>query len=235
MEDKKLKKTPDEILELLVVIMLGVTAILTAWSSWVSALHGSNQAENYTTSNNLAAEGNSEYNSGVQLMMQDMLLYNEINNLSIDLHFAQQRGDSAAIENIQWKLDELMYNNMSEEMYNAYDWAALESETRGETVSPFDKEDFVDSYFAAANELIYESDELLAQGNQDNLNSDAYGLSTVLYSVALFLLGITATFRNYKNKRAVFMVAMAAFLIATVYMLTVPMPTGFSFGNFLGA
>ena len=36
---EKQKKTFDEMLELVVVIMLGVTALLTAWASWVGALH----------------------------------------------------------------------------------------------------------------------------------------------------------------------------------------------------
>lgn len=34
-------------LELLVAIMLGLTAVLTAWASWQDSLYGGNQAEKY--------------------------------------------------------------------------------------------------------------------------------------------------------------------------------------------
>jgi hypothetical protein len=53
MSEAKPKMTRDALLELLVVILLGVTALL---ASWVGSLHGGNQATNYTTSNNLEAE-----------------------------------------------------------------------------------------------------------------------------------------------------------------------------------
>ena len=64
----KKKLDMDKLTELIIVIMLGVTALLTAWASWIGSLHGGNQATNYATSNNLASEGNSEYNAGVQQM-----------------------------------------------------------------------------------------------------------------------------------------------------------------------
>ena len=232
MSKVKEKRTRDEILELIVVIMLGVTALLTAWSSWVSALHGSNQAQNYTTSNNLASEGNSEYNAAIQSLMQDMMLYNEINGLMIDQHFAESKGDTDEAEKIEWKIDELMTGNMSEELAEAFDWAMAEANTRGESVSPFDKDGFVDSYFETANDLIAGADDLLQKGNADNGNSDAYALSTVIFSVVLFLLGITGTFKNEKNKRTILIIAGVAFLIAAAYMLSVPMPRDFNMFNF---
>lgn len=60
-EEKEKKKKREDLVELFVVVMLGITALLTAWASWIGSLHGGNQATNYATSNNLAAEGNAEY------------------------------------------------------------------------------------------------------------------------------------------------------------------------------
>ena len=59
---KKPLLSPQKI-EILVAIFLGITALLTAWATWIGSLHGGNQATNYTKSNNLASEGNSEYNA----------------------------------------------------------------------------------------------------------------------------------------------------------------------------
>jgi len=229
MEKEKLKEKQ---LELLVVIMLGITAILTAWASWISSVHGANSTTNYAKSNNLASEGNSEYNAGAQYLMQDMLLYNEINNLSIDLHFAEKRGDKDAIESLEWKIEELMDANMSAELTAAYNWALEESATLGRTVSPFEDETFLDSYFTKAMELLGESETVLAAGQKDSADSDAFGLATVIYTVALFMLGITNSFKDTKSKIAVFGIAIGAFLIATTYMLFLPMPTDFNIFSF---
>lgn len=234
-EKKKKKKGLDEILELVVVILLGVTAVLTAWASWIGALHGGNQATNYTRSNNLASEGNSEYNAGVQSMTQDMLLYNEVTSMEIDLLFAELNGEEDEIARLTWKIEELVKNNMSEEFYDAYEWARAQVEVAGETVSPFEKEGFADSYFITANELLEESEEILTQGQQDNQNGDSFGLVSVIYSVVLFLLGIVGTFKGQKNRIAVIGIAGVAFIVATIYMFTLPMPTGFSLGSFFGA
>ena len=59
-------------IEIIVAILLGATALLTVWATWIGSLHGGNQSTNYTKSNNIAAEGNSEYNAGVQLYLSDM-------------------------------------------------------------------------------------------------------------------------------------------------------------------
>ena len=76
----KRKRTKDEWIEIIVAIFLGITALTSAWASWIGSLHGGNQATNYTTSNNLAAEGNSMFNEASQNLMQDMMLWNEISS-----------------------------------------------------------------------------------------------------------------------------------------------------------
>ena len=90
----------------------------------------------------------------------------------------------------------------------------------------------IDSYFAEAQNKISEADELLEQGKKDNANGDAFGLVTVIYSVVLFMLGIVGMFKNIPNRMFILIVAIAAFVFATIYMFTIPMPTGFSMGSF---
>jgi hypothetical protein len=181
-------------LELVIVIMLGVTALLMAWASWIGALHGGNQAGNYTLSNNLAAEGNSEYNAGIQALMQDTLVYNEVNGLDIDLIFAEEQGDEAEVERLQWKLEEMIEGNMTPELQEAYNWSIEQYNATGETVTPFMMEGFVEAYFEPALELLEESQAKLDQGSTDNQNDDSFGLVTVVYSVVLFMLGIAGVF-----------------------------------------
>jgi hypothetical protein len=220
------------ILEVLIVVMLGITALLTAWASWQDALHSGNQASNYTQSNNLAAEGNSEYNAGVQTLMQDMLAYNEYNSMNIDYTFAEESGNALEMERLEWKLDEFATASISPELMQAIEWAWDQSDNGGQTVSPFDQEGFTDSYFTAANDLLAQSQEKLSEGEADNKRADSFGLVTVIYSVVLFLLGIAGTFKGSGTKMAVVVVSLVAFVLASGYMLMIPLPTGFDIMSF---
>ena len=243
----KAKKTPDDIIELIVVIMLGITALLTAWASWIGSLHGGNQATSYTTSNNLASEGNSEYNAGVQQMNQDMLLWNDISDMQMEISFARTGGDDATVEKVCYQLFYKLDENLTERMAEVIGWNYILSEEEandpGGTVlawmekdkaysSPFFDEEYVAGYFETANDLLAQSQEELENGKRANANGDAFGLVTVIYSVVLFLLGIVSSFNITKNKIAIVTISLVAFLFATVFMFTIPMPTGFSIGSF---
>ena len=102
-------------------------------------------------------------------------------------------------------------------------------------VSPFFDEEYVAGYFTTANELLAESQEVLERGKAANASGDAFGLVTVIYSIVLFLLGIVSTFSKTTNKYALIAISVVAFLFATIYMITLPMPDGFSLGSFYGA
>ena len=224
------EKTPisEEKLEVLIAILLGVTAILTAWAGWVGSLHGGNQATNYTQSNNLSSMGNSMYNEAAQDYMQDMLLWNTIYDYAFDVEIAELNNKTAEAELIQEKIDKLIQDNCSERFAEAIDWALSQEED----VSPFEMEGYVDGYFAEANAVLEEADALLEEGKTDNANGDAYGLVTVIYSLVLFLLGIVGIFKKIPNRVLIAVFACVCLLLATIYMLTIPMPTGFNLMSF---
>ena len=222
------KRSKEEIIEIVVAILLGITVLATAWASWIGSLHGGNQATNYTASNNMAADGNARYNEAAQALMQDMMLWNEISDARIEYTFAEENGNITEMEKLDWKLNQLYNDNCSDALYDAILWA----DEQEEYASPFDMEGFVDSYFEDAMLVLGESETLLEQGKQDNKNGDAFGLVTVIYSVTLFLLGIVGTFKNLPNRYIVLAVAAVGFLAATIYMVTIPMPTGFNLLSF---
>lgn len=223
-------KTPisEEKLEVVIAILLGVTAILTAWAGWIGSLHGGNQATNYTQSNNLSSMGNSMYNEAAQDLMQDMLLWNTIYDYAFDAEIAELNNKPAEAELIQTKIETLIQDNCSERFAEAIDWALAQEED----VSPFDMEGYVDGYFADANAVLEEADALLEEGKTDNANGDAYGLVTVIYSLVLFLLGIVGIFKKIPNRVVILIFACVCLVLATVYMITIPMPTGFNLMSF---
>ena len=89
-------------------------------------------------------------------------------------------------------------------------------------------EGYVDSYYEDAQAVLDEAEEYLAQGQEDNANGDRFGLVTVIFSLVLFLLGIVGIFKNLPNRKIVFLVSVVFLLVAFIYMLTIPLPKGFT-------
>ncbi|MEG2597212.1 MAG: hypothetical protein RR977_02195 [Oscillospiraceae bacterium] len=226
----RVKRTKDEILEILVVVLLGVVALLTAWATWIGSLHEGNQANNYTKSNNISADGNSRWNQAAQNLSADMALWNSITEIRIDRAFAENKGDQVETERANWKLAQLSTDSVGENLQAAINWA----DEQEEYASPFSKEGFVESYFADAQTVLDEAQAVLEQGQKDNEDGDAYGLVTVVYSIVLFLLGIAGSFKNTNNKIGVIAVSVVGMVFATAYMMTLSMPTDFSIVAYLG-
>lgn len=237
-------------IELIVAIFLGVTALATAWGSWVGSLHGGNQATNYTLSNSLQSDGNSEYNAATQNLIQDMSLWDSITSLYLDMVYYQSISDEESNTRCMWKLERLE-SNISPEFEKALSWSfenidettmmvpsfldyVFEEDmtlSDGETVAPKGTT-MKDSYYIKANKILAEAQDTLEQGKKDNSNGDAFGLATIIYSVVLFLLGIIGTFKRLPNRVIILFVSIIGFFVATIYMLMLPMPTGFDITSF---
>jgi len=215
-------------LEMLIAIFLGITAVLTAWATWIGSLHGGNQATNYTKSNNAASDANSMYNEAFQQFVSDSMVWNMVTDYRFDMTLADMKGDKEQVELIDEKIDKILEDSCSEEFAEAVNWA-FEQE---DEVTPFMKEGFLDSYYADAEAKYEEAQALLKEGMQDNKNGDTYNLVTVIYSLVLFLLGIIGIFKNIPNRFAVFVVAVILLILAVIFMVRIPMPTGFSLGSF---
>lgn len=206
------------LIEIIVVILLGITAVATAWSSWQEGLHGSQQDQKYTMANNLNAEANSSYNEGMQNYNQDLIIWNDISGLYIDQAFAEEKGDTEEVEKIKYKIDQIMGDNLHEDFLNAILWANKQSDD----ISPFDNEELFEFYFERSDKLFAEAEAMMAAGNENNTNGDHQGLVSVIYAVVLFLLGINSTFKQLVPKYIILGVSCVGFTVATVFMFTIP-------------
>ncbi|MBQ0042152.1 MAG: hypothetical protein KBS85_02350 [Lachnospiraceae bacterium] len=259
-KEKKAFKLSEDKLELIIAIFLAVTAFLTAWAGWIGSLHGGNQATNYAVSNNLSSEGNSVYNDAEMKLMQDMLTWNEISEYQLEILYADaciaddpenedkyldQKSLAAyklyytCVDNFtedkQYFAEAIGFDceaaaNAGDKADFAIDW--LYNNSGVADVSPFNDSEFVDEYYSEALGILSESNAKLEEGKSDNQRGDSFNLVTVFYSVVLFLLGIAGTFKKLPGRTLVTCAAIVCFLLATVYMFTIPMPTGFNFGSF---
>ena len=216
----------DQILEVVIAIGLGIAAFLTAWATWIGSLHAGLQATHFTESNNLSSKTSAMYIQSSELLLKDIMTWNSIQNYVFDAELAQEQGDTRKVELLQKKVMALR-EGCTDEFNEALQWA-LENEK-----SPFEEEGFAESYFTDAIEGVEAANAKLAEGKQDNQNSDTYGLVTVIYSIVLFLLGIAAIFKHFPNRVAVVAIAIGFLVLDTIFMLTIPMPKGFSLSNYL--
>ena len=214
-------------LETVVAILLGVTTLLSAWASWIGHLHGGIQSINFTESTRMASRGTAEYNLGMQLYLSDYMAWNVAKDYYYELELAKLDNDQSKIDLIRQKIDSFEKQNASEILAEGVKWM----EENGED-NPFKMPGMSEKYFASAQKSVDRSQELLDEGKRDNTKGDSYLLVTVIYSLTLFLLGIIGTFKNMPNRIAVLAIAFACLVFAFIYMCTIPLPTGFGYGNY---
>ncbi len=214
-------------LETVVAVFLGITTLLSAWASWIGHLHGGLQSINFTSSNNTASQGTTEYNYGMQLYLADYMSWNTAKDYYYDLEAAKLEGNQTKVKLLNEKIEKFKKENVSEILAEAIKWMEENNED-----NPFNMPGMEEKYFSSAKKTVAESQKLLEEGKRDNTKGDSYMLVTVLYSLVLFLLGIVGTFKDLPNRIAVLSIAVFCLVFAFFYMCTIPLPTGFSQMNF---
>ena len=105
------------------------------------------------------------YNAGVQQMNQDMLLWNDVSDMQMEIIFAQGSEDTNTVEKVCYQLLYKLDENLSERMAAEIGWNYYLSEedyadptttvlawmeTDAAFTSPFFSEDYVNGYFETA-------------------------------------------------------------------------------------
>ncbi len=204
--------------ELMIAILLGITAVITAWAAWQGSLYDSTQAKYYTLGNATLADGNARWNEASQTLAQDMNTWNQISALQVDLDYAEYRGDADTAEASKYKLDMLMYG-VSDELAAAIEWANAQENY----ATPFEMDGFIDSYYEDATAVMDEGYAQIDQGDEANNWADKQGLVSVILAVVLFMLGIVGVFQSKKTKIIIVSVSVVALLFGVALMLQVPL------------
>lgn len=216
----------EKILEIVRAVLLAITTLLTAWATWIGSLHTGLQETHFTESNNTMSSAIAMYTDASQMVVQDAEVWASIQNYALDEKAAREEGDETRAQVARAKIEALQ-EMCSPELKAAIDWALQTGK------SPFEKEGYAESYYKDAKDLVKEAQDILATGKQDNLNSDRYGLVSVVYALVLFLLGITGTFKHNPNRIGIMATAVLLLAIGLVLMFSIPMPAGFDLLHFL--
>lgn len=206
-------------LQLLIVILLGIVSLATAYASFQAALYGGIQASAYSKGGAQQTEAESLYLEANQQYLQDAQILTRMTELSIEM----DSSDPVIAELASAKFDSLIFQAVSPDLQAAIDWSVVENDANPDVyVSPQDSEDYQYALFGAWADLDDESAAQLAKGDEANGLGDRLTLNTVLMAVALFLLGIAAVLRNRQAQWVLIGVGSGIFLLAFVLTLGVP-------------
>ena len=206
-------------LELVIAILLGIVSIATAYASFQAALYGGAGATAYAIGGNLSTEAESLYLEGNQQYQQDNTLWNDLTLLTIDINGT----DEAAAALAQEKYDTLVFQSVSEDLQGAIDRAAAQTEADPDFFySPLDDEEYQAVLFAAYGDTKAASEATIAKGDNYNTLSDKLTLYTVLMSISLFLLGVSALVSQARTQVVLIGTSVVIFAVSLVLALLVP-------------
>ncbi|MGN6273622.1 MAG: hypothetical protein ACTHMQ_11120 [Protaetiibacter sp.] len=205
--------------ELVIVVLLGVVSVATAYASFQSALYDGMQAAAYSEGQNAQTEAESLYLEANQQYIQDTQTLSRLAELSI----AAESGDAATAATAQATHDALYFMNVSEALDGAIQRAAEANTADPSTyTSPLDDEEYQQTLFGSWSETDAKSEKIIAQGNVYNGYGDRLTLNATLMAITLFLLGVAAVVRRERTKFVLVGVGVAIFLVAGVLTALVP-------------
>jgi hypothetical protein len=201
--------------ELVVVIMLGIVSVATAYTSFQSGLYGGQSDDKISQSEAAGTEAESLYLEGNQQYVQDS---QTIQQLSV-LQVAVDGGDPIA----QAQYDELYFIAVSEDLDTAIQNAAALDESEPEFWhDPQADEDYQAVLFGGYGEQKEASESLRTEGDDLGLKGDTLGLYTALMAITLFLLGIAAVVRRPLMQWILIATGGAIFLVTAILTATIP-------------
>ncbi|UTT61589.1 hypothetical protein [Microcella humidisoli] len=201
--------------ELLIVILLGIVSVATAWVSFQAALYDGQTAKSLSLSQSATAEAESLYLEGNQEYVQDAQTLARLTELQAQI----DAGDPVAAQ----VYDALFFVAVSEHFGAAIERTdAINAADTEFYTSPLDDEEYQNVLFGAYGEKSEEAVELTKQADELDARGDWLTLTTVLMAISLFLLGVAAVVRARRVQYALIVIGSAIFVFAAAIMLTIP-------------
>jgi hypothetical protein len=194
--------------EIVAAVLLGLATVSIAWGSYQANLWGGLQDKALTESALLSTDAASEYAEAGAIISLDQTLFVEVFLL------LEQPG---ADEDATLDTGEYITSNMSEQGEAAVnEW--YDSDREG---FPFTDE-YYQSFYAAGDEIIEESDAKFEEGSKNNTTGDKYVLVSTILASVLFFAGISTVLQTDRVKRVLLGGGVVLWLGAAIYIATLP-------------
>jgi hypothetical protein len=198
--------------EILLAILLGVAAILTAWSTFQSAQLGSAMTAAYSEGIRLSDAASQAFNDASATDVADQALF-------LEFAKASQAGEDDTALYIQESL-------MSEDLAAAVDWWFDQPESAGYS-TPFTEDN------PNWSTAMYDDAEAQAQFDKaeqkDALGGD-FDILAIIIALALFLFGIASLVRQQRIKVGLGAVGGVILVFSVIRLLQLGNPAGVTFG-----
>jgi len=206
-------------IEVITAVLLGVVSCMTAYAGFQAALYDSNMASAYSQAAVLSTQSESLYLEANQTYTQDAQIWNTLNQLSIDMDSSDR--DLAARAATKYSV--LYGDTVTVEFDGAIQRALAASAAQGgEYVDPLNDEEYLSSLFGQSGTVADQSEAKTEEGNTANALGDKLTLYTVLMTIALFLLGVSAVVARLLVKTMLIGFSVVVFVLAVVLTLMVP-------------
>ncbi len=201
--------------ELIVVILLGIVSVATAYTSFQSSLYGGQSDDKIAQSQAAATSAESLYLEGNQQFVRDAQTIQQLALLQV----AIDAGESLA----QAQYDQLYFIAVSEELDAAIVAAAEQDEAEPDFWhDPQADEEYLGHLFDAYAAEAENAAALRAQGDALGQRGDTLGLYTALLAITLFLLGVAAVVRRPATQWALIGVGGVIFVATVVLTAAIP-------------
>jgi hypothetical protein len=206
-------------IEIIVVTLLGLVSVATAYTSFQASLYDSQMVGAYAVGNNLQTEAESMYLESNQQYVQDAQTLLRLDELNVEV----QSGDAATAALAQAKVGSIFTSSVSETFAAAIAAADEANAASPDTyTSAQDDETYLAELFDPYQEKAAAADEKIAAGERYNGLSDQLTLYTVLMALSLFLLGVAAVLKKFRMQILIVGVSMVIFTFAAVLTALVP-------------
>jgi len=197
--------------EQIIAIMLGLAAIVTAWTAFQGSQLGDKVQESFSEGIRASDQASQEYNTAVATDNRDQAIF---------LEYAK-----ALVAEDEVTSTYIYESLMSPELAAAIDWW-VEQPDEGGPDSPFVEENpnWDDSSWAAAAELEAQAQAYFDEAKDADANGDDFDLLEVIVTLSLFLFGVASLVRQQKIQVALAGVGcvILVYSIAMVFVLGDP-------------
>ena len=199
--------------ELLIAVMLGLAAVVTAWSAFQSSQLGDKVQESFSEGIRLSDQASQQYNTAIATDNQDQALF---------LEYAK-----ALVSEDDVMATYISESLMSPELLAAVQWWIDQPEEGGPD-SPFVEENpnWDNSQWAAAAELDEQAQQYFDTAKDSDSEGDKFDLLEVVVTLSLFLFGVASLVRQQRIQIGLTLVGGVILIYSIVMTLMLGDPAG---------
>ncbi len=201
-------------LEFVIAVMLGLAAIITAWTAFQSTQLGDKVQESFSEGIRTSDQASQEYNTALATDNQSQAIFLEYAKAAV-------AGDEVTAAYIKDTL-------MTPELAAAVEWWIEQPEETGPE-SPFVEENpnWDDSSWVAAEELDVKAQEYFDAAKKADTDGDRFDLLQVIVTLSLFLFGVASLARQQKIQIGLAALGGVVLVYSIVMTIVLGDPAGF--------